>query len=90
MPVLKIPASLRYYADGQQEVQVKGGNIAEAMENFLTQFPALRPHLTNNKGEFRSFVNIFVGENNIRDLNGLATKLNEEDQIILIPSVAGG
>jgi molybdopterin synthase sulfur carrier subunit len=90
MPVLKIPTFLRYYVNGQQEVLVTGETIAEAMEDFLTQFPVLRPHLTNSKGEFRSFVNLFVGENNIRDLQGLATPINEGDQIILVPSIAGG
>jgi molybdopterin converting factor small subunit len=90
MPVLKIPTSLRYYVNGQQEVPVSGENIAEAMEDFLTQFPALRPHLTNSKGELRSFVNLFVEENNIRDLQGLATPLHEGDTIALIPSIAGG
>jgi len=90
MPVLKIPTSLRYYVNGQPEVPVKGENVAEAMEDFLIQFPALRPHLTNSRGELRSFVNLFVGQNNIRDLQGLATPLHEGDHIILIPSIAGG
>jgi adenylyltransferase/sulfurtransferase len=90
MPVLKIPASLRSYTNGQPEVHVKGENVAEAVEDFLAQFPMLRPHLTNSKGEFRSFVNLFVRDNNIRDLQGLDTLLTEEDHIILVPSVAGG
>ncbi len=90
MPVLKIPASLRFYVNGQPEVPVLGDTVAEALQDFLSQFPALRPHLTNSRGEFRSFVNLFVGENNIRDLQGLATPLKEGDQIILVPSIAGG
>ena len=90
MPVLKIPTSLRYYVNGQQEVPVKGENVAEAMEDFLTQFPVLRPHLTNSRGELRSFVNLFVEGKNIRDLQGLVTPLQEGDHIILIPSIAGG
>jgi molybdopterin synthase sulfur carrier subunit len=81
---------MRPYVNGEQVVSVKGQNAAEAMENLLAQFPVLRPHLTNSKGELRSFVNLFLGENNIRDLQGLETPLYDEDQLILIPSIAGG
>ena len=90
MPVLKIPTPLRSYVNGQLEVPVTGKNVAEVMENFLMQFPALRPHLTNSRGEFRSFVNLFLGEYNVRDLQGLETPLRDGDILILIPSIAGG
>ncbi len=90
MPVLKIPTPMRSYVNGQSEVCVNGRNVAEAMESLLTQFPALRPHLTNSRGELRPFVNLFLGENNIRELQGLDTPLGEEDQLTLIPAIAGG
>jgi molybdopterin synthase sulfur carrier subunit len=90
MPALRIPTPLRSYVNGQSEVLVNGKNVGEAMESLMTQFPALRPHLTNSEGEFRSFVNLFLGENNIRELQGLDTPLGETDQLILIPSIAGG
>ena len=50
----------------------------------------MRPHLTNTAGELRPFVNLFLGENNVRDLQGLATPLNDNDRLLLIPSIAGG
>jgi sulfur-carrier protein len=90
MPVLKIPTPMRAYVNNQREVQVSGRNVAEAMESLMTQFPALRPHLTNSKGEMRSFVNLFLGENNIRELQGLKTPLGETDLLVLIPAIAGG
>jgi molybdopterin converting factor small subunit len=90
MPVLKLPTPLHPYVNGHKEVPVNGRNVAEAMESFLEQYPALRPHLTNTRGELRPFVNLFIGENNIRDLQGLKTPLNNDDQLILIPSIAGG
>lgn len=90
MPVLKIPTHMRSYVNGQAEVPVTGTNVAEAVESLLTQFPALRPHLTNSKGKLRPFVNLFLGENNIRDLQRLKTPLGETDQLILILSIAGG
>jgi sulfur-carrier protein len=90
MPVLRIPNPMRSYVNGQSEVPVNGRNVAEAMESLLAQFPALRPHLTNTKGELRPFINLFLGENNIRELQGLETLLGEDDQLILIPAIAGG
>jgi molybdopterin converting factor small subunit len=90
MPVLKIPAPMRAYVNGQSDVPVSGTNVAEAMESLLTQFPALRPHLTNTRGELRPFVNLFLAKTNIRELQGLETPLDDDDQLLLIPAVAGG
>jgi len=90
MPSLRIPTPLRSYTEGQREVSVKGGTVAEAMDDLVTQYPALRPHLFNGKAELRPFVNLFLNEENIRELQGLATPLEESDQLMLIPSIAGG
>ena len=76
--------------NGLIEVPVNGRTVAEALESLLTQFPALRPHLTNARGELRPFVNLFIGENNIRELQGLETRLGDDDQVFLIPAIAGG
>jgi len=90
MPVIRIPTPLRPYANGQTEVNVQGPTVADAMEALLTQYPAMRPHLTNADGQLRPFVNLFLGENNISDLQGLATPLKDTDRLMLIPSIAGG
>ncbi len=90
MPVIKIPTPLRSYVNGLAEVPVAGATAGEAFENLLVQFPAMRPHLTNSRGELRPFVNLFLAENNIRDLQGLATPLSRDDRLNLIPSIAGG
>ena len=90
MPFMRIPTPIRSYVNGLSEVAVEGSNVADAFENLLTQYPILRPHLTNSRGELRPFVNLFLGENNIRDLQGLETPLNEQDHILLLPHIAGG
>jgi len=90
MPVIRIPTPLRPYVNGQTEIPVQGSTVADAVENLLTQYPAMRPHLTNTDGQLRPFVNLFLGENNVRDLQGLATPLNDNDRLMLIPSIAGG
>lgn len=90
MPVLRIPTPLRSYTSGQSEVTVNGSNISDALTDLTAQYPALKPHLFNEGGELRPFVNLFVGENNIKDLQGVQTPIKEGEKIMLIPSIAGG
>ena len=90
MTTLKIPTPLRQYTNGQAEVAVSGSNVALAMRNLVEQYPALEQHLYNGDGEMRAFVNLFLGENNTRDLQGLETPLTEGDTLRIIPSIAGG
>ena len=90
MTVLRIPTPLRTYTSGKSEVNVSGAKISEALNDLTAQYPAIKPHLFNEGGELRPFVNIFVGENNIKDLQGVDTPIKDEDKIMLIPSIAGG
>jgi adenylyltransferase/sulfurtransferase len=90
MPTLRIPSALRSYINGQTEVPVSGTTVEQAIQSLMTQFPVLRPHLTNSAGQLRPFVNLFLGEDNIKDLKGLDTPLEPDDILLLVPSVAGG
>jgi len=90
MPTLRIPTPLRPYTGGQSDVPVQGQTVGEAVHSLLAQYPALKPHLMNAEGALRPFVNLFLGEDNIKDLSGLQTPLRPEDRLMLIPSIAGG
>ena len=90
MPVLRIPTPLRVYTDGRSEVNVNGSNISDVLTDLTTQYPAIKPHLFNEGDELRPFVNLFVGENNIKDLQGVNTPIKDGEKIMLIPSIAGG
>lgn len=90
MTTLKIPTPLRYYTNGQAEVTVNGRDVAGAMRDLVEQYPILEQHLYNGNGELRNFVNLFLGQDNIKDLQGLETPLKEGDTLRLIPSIAGG
>jgi molybdopterin converting factor small subunit len=90
MPVLRIPTPLRSYTSGKSEIDVSGANISEALTDLTNQFPPIKPHLFNDSGELRPFVNLFVGENNIKDLQGVNTPIKDGDKLVLIPSIAGG
>lgn len=89
MTTLKIPTPLRQYTNGQAEVAVSGSNVDAAMRNLVEQFPTLEQHLYND-GEMRAFVNIFLGQDNVKDLQGPETPLDEGATLRIIPSIAGG
>ncbi|HYO89665.1 MAG TPA: MoaD/ThiS family protein [Candidatus Limnocylindrales bacterium] len=89
MPAIKIPTPLRVYTGSQAQVSVQGATIGEALNDLTTQYPELRPHLYNGDS-LRSFVNVFIGEEDIRFLSGLDTDIDETDAIRIIPSIAGG
>jgi molybdopterin converting factor small subunit len=90
MALLRIPTPLRAYTNGQAEVQVGGSTVAEAMSDLVGQYPSLKPHLYSAEGSLRPFVNLFLGQDNVKDLQGLQTPLAEDAQLRLIPSIAGG
>jgi molybdopterin converting factor small subunit len=89
MPTIKIPTPLRVYTGNQAQVDVKGDTIGAVLDDLTTQYPELRQHLFNDK-ELRNFVNVFVGEEDIRFLDGLDTEIEETDSLRIIPSIAGG
>ena len=90
MPVVRLPALMRSYTNGQTLVPVSGGTVQTAVDDLLRQFPVLRPHLCNARGELRPFVNVFVNQENIKVLDGINTILQETDQILVMPSITGG
>jgi MoaD family protein len=90
MSTLRIPTPLRPYTEGQSEVQVSVNNVAEAINELLKRYPALRPHLYNDQEQLRSFVNLFVNDDDIRNLDGVQTPLKDGDRLMILPSIAGG
>jgi adenylyltransferase/sulfurtransferase len=90
-----IPTALRVFTDKKSEVSVSGSTVGEAMHAFADKYPDIRKHLYQDEGgqkasELRSFINIFVGETNIKNLDGVNTKISDGDTIMLIPAIAGG
>jgi molybdopterin converting factor small subunit len=90
MNTLRIPTPLRPYAGGQSEVNVQGATVGEALNNLVTQFPDLKKHLFTEDDELRPFVNLFLENEDIRHLQGVATPLKAGDKLMIIPSIAGG
>ena len=85
-----IPTALRQYADGNSKVSVEGATVGEALTSLVTTHDALKSHLYNKQGRLRSFVNLYVGDEDIRYLQKEQTPLSEGATISIIPSIAGG
>lgn len=89
MASIKIPTPLRAYTGQQAQVEVTGATIGEALADLTTKFPDLKPHLFNGES-LRTFVNIFLGDEDVRFLDGLDTPIEQGDSLRIIPSIAGG
>ncbi len=89
MASIRIPTPLRAYTDGESNITVDGGTVGEALTNLVDQHPDLRPHLFNDD-ELRSFVNVFIDDEDIRFMQGLETEIETSDKLRIIPSIAGG
>ena len=91
MPVkIMIPTPLRAYTRKQDTVELQAGTVGEALSALTSQFADLRKHLYADDGRLRSFVNVYVNDEDIRYLQKDKTELSDGDTISIIPSIAGG
>jgi molybdopterin converting factor small subunit len=89
MASIKIPTPLRAYTDGQALIEVSGGTVKAVLDDLTGQYPDLRQHLFEGDN-LRSFVNVFIGQEDTRFRDGLETVVDEKDELRIIPSIAGG
>ena len=85
-----IPTPLRQYTAKQDAVTAPGGTVGEVLNSLTTQYPDLRKQIFTDEGKLRSFVNVYLNDEDIRYLNKVATEAKEGDTISLVPSIAGG
>jgi MoaD family protein len=91
MPIkVLIPTPLRPYAGKQSTIEVAAQTVGEALNDLVAKHPDLRKHLFSEDGIMRSFVNVYINDEDIRYLAKDATPLKETDTITIVPSVAGG
>src|SRR5213082_124682 len=91
MPVkVIVPAPLRQYAGKQDSVEVNARTVAEALSTLTSQYGDLRRHLFTDDGKIRSFVNVYLNDEDIRYLQKEQTPLKYNDVISIVPSIAGG
>lgn len=87
---IRIPTPLRAYTAGRTAVPVSGATVGDALQALVEAHPELKPHLYNDEGRLRSFVNIFRNDEDVRHLEREETPLREGDDLSIIPSIAGG
>jgi len=90
MTTLRIPTPLRPYAEGASEIEVQAENVGLALAELTERYPSLHKHLFSDAGELRSYVNLFINDEDIRHLEGVKTQIKEGDKLMIIPSIAGG
>jgi molybdopterin synthase sulfur carrier subunit len=87
--IVRIPAALRTLTGGKDEVKANGETVGQVIDDLEKSHPGLKDRLLDEKG-VRRFINIYVGEEDVRFLEGLATALKSGDQISIVPAIAGG
>jgi molybdopterin converting factor small subunit len=90
MATVRFPNVMKFYVDNQTEFRVSASTVGGLIEQVVEQYPSVKSHLLDSSGNLRRYFNVFVNGTHIRDLDGLATKLVEEDRVILMASAAGG
>ena len=90
MARILIPTPLRQFADKNDTVDLPGKTVGEVLTSLTTRFPDLKKHLYNDEGKLRSFVNVYLNDEDIRYMKKDATPVNDPDTLSIVPSIAGG
>lgn len=90
MAKIHIPTPLRQYAGKQASVEVSGRTVADALGDLVGKHPELKRHLYTEEGKLRSFVNVYLNDEDVRYLQKEATAVGSGDNISIVPSIAGG
>ena len=87
---VRIPTILRTYTGGESEVTAAGATLSEVLDDLDANYAGIKGRILDDNGELRRFVNVYVGNDDVRFLDNLATPTPDGAQISVIPAVAGG
>ena len=87
---VRIPTILRPYTGGSSEVTAEGATLGAVLDHLEEAYPGIRARVLDEGGELRRFVNVYVGNEDVRFLDGLSSSTPEGTQVSIIPAVAGG
>ncbi|GAA3222535.1 MoaD/ThiS family protein [Actinocorallia longicatena] len=87
---VRIPTILRTYTGGESEVKATGATLRELVSDLEAQFSGISARILDDTGKLRRFVNVYVGEEDVRFAEGLDTPTPDGTQVSIIPAVAGG
>jgi molybdopterin converting factor small subunit len=86
---VRIPAALRTFTQGKEEVAVEGATVKDALNALEASSPGIRERLLDDKG-IKRFMNVYLGDEDVRFLDGLNTALKDGDSLTIVPAIAGG
>jgi molybdopterin converting factor small subunit len=87
---VRVPTILRTYTGGDSEVSAEGATLGDVLEDLDRRHSGIKARILDDQGELRRFVNVYVGNDDVRFLDGLATATPDGAQVSVIPAVAGG
>jgi molybdopterin synthase sulfur carrier subunit len=90
MATVIIPTPLRKFTNNIPKLNVRAGTVEEALLDLSANYPDLKKHLLDEGGKIRTFLNIFIGEDDIRDLQEGKTVLRDDSVVSIVPAIAGG
>lgn len=90
MPIFRVPNVISYYTDKQTQFEVSGSTVLEAVQNAVEKYPQLKFHVFDRDGNLRRHIQLFVNDVNVKELDGVETKVGEGDVVRILAAVAGG
>jgi molybdopterin converting factor small subunit len=90
MAKLIIPTPLRKFTDNQASITLEGNTVGDAIQGLVQQYPDLKQHLLDKDGNLRQYVNVFVGDEDIRSLQREGTPVQQDSTVSIVPAIAGG
>lgn len=90
MPTVKIPTTLRPFADGESAVTASGATLGEVLADITNRYPRLQDRLLDGEGRLSPIVHVFIGEDDARGLGGTGAAVAEDDVVAVVPAMAGG
>ncbi len=87
---VRVPTILRTYTGGESEVSAEGATLTEVLASLESAYPGIRARILDEQGTLRRFINVYVGNDDVRFLDGLDTPIADGGEVSVIPAVAGG
>jgi molybdopterin converting factor small subunit len=87
---VRVPTILRTYTAGESEVTADGSTLSDVLDSLDASYPGIKARIVDEQGGLRRFVNVYVGNDDVRFLDGLNTPVADNAQVSVIPAVAGG
>ncbi len=90
MSVIQIPSPFRPYTNDLKQVEIQGDTIGAVLQQLAQDFPKLQKYLFDDQGALQPYVNLFLNEDDVRTMQGQDTLVREDDNLRIVPSIAGG